>query len=71
MRIFAESYGSSGCSDDELHFENETFNGFFAANVGGRVLSTEKFKLDLETLFKHFDNGLNYFGGQVSVRYAF
>ncbi len=73
MRVDGANGGASGSgsSGGELRFENETFNGFFAANVGGRVLSLDKWKLDLEAQYKRYDNGLNYFGGNLSVRYAF
>ncbi len=54
-----------------LTYDNESYNGFLSANVGGRVLSINSWRLDIEGVFKHYDSGLNYFGGNLSVRYAF
>ena len=62
---------SSGASGGALTYDNEAYDGFFAANLGGRVLSLNSWRLDIEGVFKHFDSGLNYFGGNLSVRWAF
>ncbi len=63
--------GASGASSGALTYDNESYDGFFAANLGGRVLSINSWRLDIEGVFKHYDSGLNYFGGNLSVKYAF
>ena len=54
-----------------LGFDNESYDGFFTANLGGRVWSNESWRFDLEGVFKHYDDGLNYFGANLKARYAF
>ena len=61
--------GTSGVST--LGFDNESYDGFFTANLGGRVWSNESWRFDLEGVFKHYDDGLNYFGANLKARYAF
>ncbi len=58
-------------ADTELSYENERYDNIIGANIGARVLSTQHFKLDLEGIYKHYNTGLNYYGGSLSLRFAF
>ena len=57
--------------NDSLTYENESYESVISANLGARLLSTKSLKLDIETLYKHYDNGLSYFGGNLGVKFGF
>lgn len=58
-------------ANENLKYENESYDSVINANLGARLLSTKSFKLDIEALFKRYDNGLDYFGGNLGVRFSF
>ena len=58
-------------ADESLKYENESYDSVISANLGARLLSTKSFKLDIEALFKHYGNGVDYFGGNLGVRVRF
>ena len=57
--------------NEELKYDNESYDNVIGANLGARVLATKALKLDLEGLYKHYDNGLDYLGANLSVRWSF
>lgn len=61
MRVGAEA----------LRYENESYDNVANLNLGARVLATKALKLDIEGLYKHYDNGLDYLGANLSVRWNF
>ena len=56
---------------EALHYENESYDNVASLNLGARVLATKALKLDIEGLYKHYDNGLDYLGANLSVRWSF
>ena len=56
---------------EALRYENESYDNVANLNLGARVLATEALKLDIEGLYKHYDNGLDYLGANLSVRWSF
>lgn len=61
MRVGAEA----------LRYENESYDNVASLNLGARVLATKALKLDIESLYKHYDNGVDYLGANLSVRLSF
>ncbi len=57
--------------NEQLVYENESYNSVMSGNLGFRVLSLDGLKLDIEGIYKRYDNGLNYFGGNVGVKFVF
>ena len=57
--------------NDTLTYENESYDNVINANLGARLLSTKSLNLDIEALYKHYDNGLDYFGGNLGVKFRF
>ena len=56
---------------EALHYENESYDNVASLNLGARVLATKALKLDIEGLYKHYDNGVDYLGANLSVRWSF
>lgn len=56
---------------EALRYENESYDNVASLNLGARVLATKTLKLDIEGLYKHYDNGLDYLGANLSVRLSF
>lgn len=56
---------------DALRYENESYDNVANLNLGARVLATKALKLDIEGLYKHYDNGLDYLGANLSVKLSF
>lgn len=56
---------------EALRYENESYDNVASLNLGARVLATKALKLDIEGLYKHYDNGLDYLGANLSVRLSF
>ena len=56
---------------EALRYENESYDNVANLNLGARVLATKALKLDIEGLYKHYDNGLDYLGANLSVRWSF
>lgn len=56
---------------EALRYENESYDNVASLNLGPRVLATKALKLDIEGLYKHYDNGLDYLGANLSVRLSF
>ena len=56
---------------EALRYENESYDNVASLNLGARVLATKALKLDIEGLYKHYDNGIDYLGANLSVRLSF
>ena len=56
---------------EALRYENESYDNVASLNLGARVLATKALKLDIEGLYKHYDNGLDYLGANLSVKLGF
>lgn len=56
---------------EALRYENESYDNVASLNLGARVLATKALKLNIEGLYKHYDNGLDYLGANLSVRLSF
>lgn len=56
---------------EALRYENESYDNVANLNLGARVLATKALKLDIEGLYKHYDNGVDYLGANLSVRLSF
>ena len=56
---------------EALRYENESYDNVANLNLGARVLATKALKLDIEGLYKHYDNGIDYLGANLSVRLSF
>ncbi len=56
---------------NELKYENASNKGILTANIGGQIHAADSLKLGIEGIYKHYNTGLNYFGGSVNVRFVF
>ena len=57
--------------DNELRYENKSYDNALSLSIGTQILTWYDFNLDAELLYKHYNNGLNYFGGSFMFKYAF
>ncbi len=57
--------------NEQLEYELESYDNVIGANIGARVLNIGRWKLDIEGIYKHYNNGLNFYGGNVGVKFAF
>ena len=57
--------------DNELRYDNKSYDNALSLSVGTQILTWYDFNLDAELLYKHYNNGLNYFGGSFMLKYAF
>lgn len=58
-------------ANQRLEYENESHDNVIGANLGARVLNIGRWKLDIEGVYKHYNSGLNYFGGNLGVKRSF
>ena len=56
---------------NELKYDNESYKNALSVSVGTQILTWYDFNLDAELSYKHYNNGLNYFGGSLMFKYAF
>ncbi len=56
---------------EALRYENESYDNVASLNLGARVLATKALKLDIEGLYKHYDNGVDYLSANLIVRLSF
>lgn len=56
---------------EALRYENESYDNVASLNLGARMLATKALKLDIEGLYKHYGNGVDYLGANLSVRWSF
>ena len=55
---------------NELEYENKGYDNAINAHLGTQILTYKRFKLDIEGLFRHYNTGLNYYGGSLIFRYG-
>lgn len=58
-------------SDDELKYENKSYDNILSVNLGTQILTYYRIKLDAELLYKHYNSGLNYLGVSFLLKYSF
>ena len=54
---------------NELEYENKGYDNAINAHLGTQILTYKRFKLDIEGLFRHYNTGLNYYGGSLIFKY--
>lgn len=57
--------------DDELKYENQSYDNILGVHLGTQIFTYYHFNLDAELLYKHYNSGLNYFGGSLLFKYHF
>lgn len=57
--------------NEELKYDNESYDNVIGANLGARVLNIGSWKLDIEGIYKRYNSGLNFFGGNLGVKKSF
>ncbi len=57
--------------DNELKYENQSYESVVSAALGAQLLTYKRFKLNAEGFLRHYDTGLNYYGGSLVMRYSF
>lgn len=57
--------------DNELKYENQSYESVVSAALGAQLLTYKRFKLNAEGFLRHYDTGLNYYGGSLVMRYGF
>lgn len=57
--------------NNELKYDNASYDNALSLNLGTQIYTWYDFNLDAELLYKHYNNGLNYFGGNLILKYAF
>lgn len=53
---------------EALRYENENYDNVINANLGARVLNIGSWKLDIEGIYRHYNNGLEFLCGNLSVK---
>lgn len=56
---------------NELKYENQSYESVVSAALGAQLLTYKRFKLNAEGFLRHYDTGLNYYGGSLVMRYRF
>lgn len=57
--------------ENELKYENQSYESVVSAALGAQLLTYKHFKLNAEGFLRHYDTGLNYYGGSLVMRYRF
>lgn len=57
--------------NDELKYENQSYDNVLGVHLGTQIFTYYRFNLDAELLYKHYNSGLNYFGGSLLFKYHF
>lgn len=57
--------------ENELKYENQSYESVVSAALGAQLLTYKRFKLNAESFLRHYDTGLNYYGGSLVMRYRF
>ena len=57
--------------ENELKYENQSYESVVSAALGAQLLTYKRFKLNAEGFLRHYDTGLNYYGGSLVMRYRF
>lgn len=57
--------------DNELKYENQSYESVVSAALGAQLLTYKRFKLNAEGFLRHYDTGFNYYGGSLVMRYSF
>lgn len=57
--------------ENELKYENQSYESVVSAALGAQLLTYKRFKLNAEGFLRHYDTGLNYYGGSLVMRYSF
>lgn len=57
--------------DNELKYENQSYESVVSAALGAQLLTYKRFKLNAEGFLRHYDTGFNYYGGSLVMRYRF
>ena len=57
--------------ENELKYENQSYESVVSAAFGAQLLTYKRFKLNAEGFLRHYDTGLNYYGGSLVMRYGF
>lgn len=57
--------------ENELKYENQSYESVVSAALGAQLLTYKRFKLNAEGFLRHYDTGLNYYGGSLVMRYGF
>lgn len=57
--------------DNELKYENQSYESVVSAALGAQLLTYKRFKLNAEGFLRHYDTGLNYYGSSLVMRYSF
>lgn len=57
--------------ENELKYENQSYESVVSAALGAQLLTYKRFKLNAEGFLRHYDTGLNYYGGILVMRYGF
>ena len=56
--------------NNEISYENKAYDNALSLNLGAQLFAWGRFRLNLEGLFKHYDSGLNYYGGNLGFRWV-
>ncbi len=57
--------------ENELKYENQSYESVVSAAFGAQLLTYKRFKLNAEGFLRHYDTGLNYYGGSLVMKYRF
>ncbi|WP_185908651.1 autotransporter outer membrane beta-barrel domain-containing protein [Campylobacter troglodytis] len=57
--------------NEELSYENETHKNAVSVNLGMELFALGALRLNGELLYKHYNTGLDYYGGNLLLKYKF
>ncbi|NDJ26923.1 hypothetical protein DMB95_03220 [Campylobacter sp. MIT 12-8780] len=58
-------------NDQSLKYKNESFDSSLQASIGAQIFAINNARLNAEMIYKHYDSGLNYYGGNLMLKYVF
>ena len=56
---------------ESLQYANKNYQHIIGANLGGSFAVIQRLKIEVEGLYQRYNDGINYFGGNVAIRWNF
>lgn len=56
---------------ETLQYKNKNYQHIINANLGASFAVIQSLKIDIEALYQRYNDGTNYFGGNIAMRWSF
>ena len=57
--------------NENFSYENESYKNALSLNLGIEIFALERTRINAELLYKHYNTGLDYYGGNLLLKYNF